>query len=152
MDKTALVISTLDTKGDETLYLKEKLERIGLHTRVMDIAMGGEGAFVADIPSDMVAQADGSRIEAIRRSKDRTQNTRWITRGASKIAQKLLAEQKIDAVIGIGGAPRSLLGTYGMRRVPLRFSQKKGSCNPAFSRGLAPVNGARGNGRFPSGI
>ena len=121
MDKTALVISTLDTKGDETLYLKEKLERIGLHTRVMDIAMGGEGAFVADIPSDMVAQADGSRIEAIRRSKDRTQNTRWITRGASKIAQKLLAEQKIDAVIGIGGSTGSLMATDVMRSLPFGF-------------------------------
>ncbi len=121
MDKTALIISTLDTKGDETLYLKEKLESIGLGTRVMDIAMGGEGTFVADIPSDMVAQVCGSSIEEIRRSKDRTRNTQWITKGASKIAQTLLTEQKIDAVIGIGGSTGSLMATDVMRSLPFGF-------------------------------
>jgi uncharacterized protein (UPF0261 family) len=38
MPKSVLVISTLDTKEQETLYLKDKLSAIGLSPILMDIS------------------------------------------------------------------------------------------------------------------
>ena len=45
MPKSVLVISTLDTKGKETLYLKDKLSAIGLAPILMDIS--GRGSDIA---------------------------------------------------------------------------------------------------------
>jgi len=47
MPKSVLLISTLDTKGQETLYLKDKLSAIGLAPVVMDIS--GRGSDMAGI-------------------------------------------------------------------------------------------------------
>ena len=66
MSKTILIISTLDTKGEETLYLRAKLEELGLKPLLMDISMGGQVSLQADIAAGRVAAAGGSRIEKIR--------------------------------------------------------------------------------------
>jgi uncharacterized protein (UPF0261 family) len=71
MPKTVLIISTLNTKREETLYLKEQVEALELKALLMDISMRGDGAPEADILPDRVAKAGGSRFEDIRQSKDR---------------------------------------------------------------------------------
>ena len=48
MQKTILIISTLNTKREETLYLKEQVESLGLKAMLMDISMRGDGASQAD--------------------------------------------------------------------------------------------------------
>lgn len=65
MPKTVLIISTLDTKGPETLYLKQKLEAVGLGTIVMDLSMRGESPWTPDITPDRVAVAGGSSLSDV---------------------------------------------------------------------------------------
>jgi len=66
MQKTVLIISTLNTKREETLYLKEQVESLGVKALLMDISMRGDGDSEADILPDRVAEAGGSRFEDIR--------------------------------------------------------------------------------------
>ena len=67
MPQTVLVISTLDTKGAETRYLKEKTEAIGLQTLVMDLSMGGEGTWAgATWQAPWMKRVKGRALSAVR--------------------------------------------------------------------------------------
>ncbi len=119
MQKSVLIISTLDTKGDETLYLRDKIQHLGLKPVLMDISMRkGKDSSQADISSDSVAASGGSSIEKIHASADRSKNTDIVISGASKIANTLFNEGKINGIIGIGGSTGSLMGTDVMRSLP----------------------------------
>ena len=95
MTKTILIISTLNTKGEETFYLKDKIEEHGLKTLLLDISMRGDQNSNADITPDRVAAAGGSSFEEIRSSKDRARITNITIAGAANIAKKLQEEEKI---------------------------------------------------------
>ncbi|WP_207683782.1 Tm-1-like ATP-binding domain-containing protein [Desulfonema magnum] len=62
-----LIISTLDTKGKETLYLKDRIQNLGLTPLLMDISMrkGTAASFRTDISPDRVASVGGSSFEAM---------------------------------------------------------------------------------------
>ncbi len=92
MEKTVLIISTLDTKGEETYYLRDKIESLGLKPLLMDISMRGEGPTRADITPEKVAKAGGSSIEEISASKERSRITNITIAGASRIAGEYFVE------------------------------------------------------------
>jgi uncharacterized protein (UPF0261 family) len=121
MKKTVLVISTLNTKAEETFYLRDKIKELGLKPLLMDISMRGDQKSDADITSDRVAAAGGSSFEEIRSSKDRARITNITTSGAANIAKQLQAEQKINGITGMGGATGSLMITDVMRTLPFGF-------------------------------
>jgi uncharacterized protein (UPF0261 family) len=121
MIKTVLIISTLDTKGEETFYLKNKLEALGTQTLLMDISMRGDGTSKADFAPDRVAAAAGSAFNEISSSKDRARITNIFIAGASTIAGQLQQEDKIHGVTGLGGATGSLMVTEVMRSLPFGF-------------------------------
>lgn len=118
MEKTILIISTMDTKGEETLYLMEQIENLRLKTLLMDISMRGEAHPRADISPERVASAAGSTPEQIRNSGNRSRVTSIITTGATKVARDLWTGRKIHGVIGLGGSTGSLMATDVMRALP----------------------------------
>ncbi|MEM2082541.1 MAG: Tm-1-like ATP-binding domain-containing protein, partial [Candidatus Bathyarchaeia archaeon] len=66
LDKTVLIIATLDTKGEEVGYIKERLESKGKRVLVMDSGTRGVPIGVkADIPREDVAKAAGHDIREI---------------------------------------------------------------------------------------
>lgn len=121
MKNTVLIISTLNTKREETLYLKQQVEALGLTVLLMDISMRGDGNTEADILPDRVAEAGGSRFEDIRQSKDRAHITNITIAGASAIAKQLQGDGKIQGVTGMGGATGTLMVTEVMRALPFGF-------------------------------
>lgn len=118
MPKSVLVISTLDTKGQETLYLKDKLSAIGLEPILMDISGRGSDIAGIDIPAARVAEAGGGSFEEIQSSRDRTRITNIMMAGGSRLAADLLAGRKLDGVIALGGSTGSLMGSEVMRSLP----------------------------------
>jgi len=118
MKKSVLVISTIDTKGQETLYLKEKLSAIGLAPILMDISGRGSDIAGIDIPAARVAEAGGGSFEEIQSSRDRTRITNIMMAGGSRLAADLLAGGKLDGAIALGGSTGSLMGTEVMRSLP----------------------------------
>ncbi|MFC1880083.1 Tm-1-like ATP-binding domain-containing protein [Thermodesulfobacteriota bacterium] len=118
MKKSVLVISTLDTKGQETLYLKDKLSAIGLAPVVMDISGRGSDIAGIEVPAARVAGAGGGDFEEMQSSRDRTRITNIMMAGGSRIATELLAEGKLDGVIALGGSTGSLMGSEIMRALP----------------------------------
>ena len=123
MKKTVLVISTLDTKGQETLYLKGKLSAIGLAPILMDISGRGSDIPGIDIPAARVAEAGGGSFDEIQNSRDRTRITNTMMAGGSHLAKKLLKDGKLNGVIGIGGSTGSLMATEIMRSLPFGIAK-----------------------------
>ncbi|MEE4261665.1 MAG: Tm-1-like ATP-binding domain-containing protein [Desulfobacteraceae bacterium] len=118
MPKSVLVISTLDTKGQETLYLKNKLSAIGLSPVLMDISGRGSDIAGIEVPAARVAEAGGGDFEEMQNSRDRTRITNIMMAGGARIAADLLAEGKLTGVIALGGSTGSLMGSEIMRSLP----------------------------------
>jgi uncharacterized protein (UPF0261 family) len=118
MPKSVLIISTLDTKGQETLYLRNKLSAIGLAPLLMDISGRGSDIAGIDIPAARVAEAGGGSFEEIQSSRDRTRITNIMMAGGSRIAAELLTQGKLDGVIALGGSTGSLMASEVMRSLP----------------------------------
>ena len=117
MEKVILLLSTLDTKGPETLYLKDCIVREGAKCLLLDMSMSGEYPG-ADIGSAETARAGGGDIEEIRSSRERKRITRQMISGATKIAVDYLHSGKLAGVIGLGGSTGSLMATEVMRALP----------------------------------
>lgn len=117
--KTILIVSTLNTKGAETFYLRDIISRLGAAPVVLDISMRpSEGTAAADISPDEVARAAGSTMEEILASSERAKNTAIMTSGAVITALGMLKEGRLDGIIGIGGSTGSLMATDVMRALP----------------------------------
>jgi uncharacterized protein (UPF0261 family) len=116
--KSVLILSTLDTKREETRYLKYKFKEIGVLPLLMDLSMRGKERSHAELTPSDVATAGGSTIEEINRSQERSTITEIIIEGATKIAKDLYAAGKISGVMAIGGSTGSLMATDVMRALP----------------------------------
>lgn len=117
MERVALLLSTLDTKGPETFYLKNAITNRGCACSILDMSMSGEYSG-ADITSSETARAAGVDIEEIRLSKERKKITRQMIDGATRITTGLFQSGRLSGVIGLGGSTGSLMATDVMRALP----------------------------------
>ena len=113
-----LLISTLDTKREPALYLKNKIKENGIDVKLMDISMGKHNYTDAEIPASEVARYGGSTIEEINNSKERAKITQIMTEGAKKIANDLYKNGKISGVVGLGGSTGTLIISDVMKSLP----------------------------------
>lgn len=118
MPKHIVVLSTLDTKGEEAAYLKGLIEARGFKAILMDTSIGGEPAVPPDISSDKVAEAGGGNIHDIRASRNTGAVTPVMIKGASLKALELLARGRLDGIISFGGASNTTSATTVMKALP----------------------------------
>jgi uncharacterized protein (UPF0261 family) len=118
MPQTILLISTMNTKAEETLYLRQRIEARRVGVKIMDLSMGGVSRGRSEITAGQVAKAGGSSITAVRASRERAKITAIMTAGATKVAARLWARGEVQAVVGLGGSTGSLMATDVMRALP----------------------------------
>jgi uncharacterized protein (UPF0261 family) len=118
MKKCILILATLDTKAEETEYLRQKIERLGLEPLLMDLSLQGSARSVADLTPEQLAEAAGTRVEALRGTSERSKITTTVTQGASRLAVELYGAGKIHGIIALGGSTGSLMATEAMRALP----------------------------------
>jgi len=130
MPKTIVIPVTLDTKGDETEYVKGEIERKGHNTIVIDVGVLGKPLIEADITREEVAQAGGSSlrelVEAAEKGADRTEGTNVMIKGVQKIVKELHAAGKLDGIISLGGSTGAALGTSAMSVLPIGVPSRHG--------------------------
>jgi uncharacterized protein (UPF0261 family) len=117
MDRVILVLSTLDTKGPETFFLRDRIRDLGASPVLLDFSMSA-AASEADIPSSEVARAAGADITEIRASRERKKITRLMINGAIKLAGDLHRTGRLAGLVGLGGSTGSLMATDVMRGLP----------------------------------
>lgn len=118
MEHRILILGSFDTKSEELLYLKDRIEEAGCAALTVDTSMGGEAAVRVDHASAQVANEGGASIEEIRNSRDTRWTTEVMTRGASKLALRLFREGRVGGIVAIGGASNTGLSTQVMGALP----------------------------------
>lgn len=114
-----LLIGTLDTKGAEFGYVRDRLQALGVPTLLADVGVLNEPGIVPDIRRNEIYSLGGTSFEEVRRTADRGQAMTVAAKGAARLAEKLYREGRITGVLGLGGSAGSTIATAAMRALPL---------------------------------
>ncbi|MBN2034586.1 MAG: Tm-1-like ATP-binding domain-containing protein, partial [Deltaproteobacteria bacterium] len=118
MPKHIVILSTLDTKGEEAGYLKALIDSQGFNTILIDTSIGGEATINPDISSEEVAAAGGGNIRDIRASRNTGEVTPIMIKGAGLKVLQLLSDGKLDGIVSFGGASNTTSATTIMKELP----------------------------------
>lgn len=118
---TIALLSSLDTRFEETLYAKKLMEQHGLTVILIDISMGEHRESPAEYSCVDVAREAGVSFDVIRNAKSTSEPMGHMIKGATKIIQMLYEKRLIQAVAGLGGASSSTFFSWVMRRLPFGF-------------------------------
>jgi len=119
--KTIIILATLDTKGIETQYVREQIEKLGEKALVVDVGVVGHPATKADITRQEVAEAGGTPLNTLLEKPDREVAAPIMAEGATKIITKLVDEGKVHGILSMGGTQGTTLATKVMRALPYGF-------------------------------
>lgn len=118
MKKTIVLVGTLDTKGEEYAYVRDKIIELGCQVIVVDAGVLGAPLFQPDITREQVARAAGMKMEDIM-TLGEGEAIQTMTRGATQIAHELYRSGKLDGILSAGGSMGTSLGTAIMRTLPV---------------------------------
>jgi uncharacterized protein (UPF0261 family) len=119
MNKKAVLVGSLDTKGPEFKYVKDILESLGLETIMIDTGVLGAPLFIPDISSDKVIKAGGMNLAELRSEQDRGKAVAAITKGIHVVVKELEHEGSIGGIFGMGGTAGTTVGAAAMKAVPV---------------------------------
>lgn len=141
---TVLLIGTLDTKGPETAYLRDRVREHNCKTLVLDSGILGEAVGIeADFDRRQVAEAAGTNIDALRAAGSRGKAVEGMLEGVRKITLELLNEGKIHGAVALGGAEGSVLAAAAMKELPIGFPKLIVSPIASGHRRFGPFVGIR---------
>jgi uncharacterized protein (UPF0261 family) len=115
---TILVIGTLDTKGAEVAYVRDLITARGHFAVVLDAGVHPP-SLQSDIEASRVAEAGGEDLETLRAAGDRARALEVMCAGAAALAPEILASERFDGVIGLGGSGGTAIATAAMRALPI---------------------------------
>jgi uncharacterized protein (UPF0261 family) len=117
--RTVVLVGTLDTKGLEYAYLRDRLLQLDVDVIVVDVGIVGDPLCEPDVTRDEVAASIGADVAALAAAGDRGVAVETMAQGASEIVARLHAEGRLDAVGALGGSGGSAIATTAMRRLPI---------------------------------
>ncbi|SDF71098.1 Tm-1-like ATP-binding domain-containing protein [Sporolituus thermophilus] len=119
MDKSVLILGTLDTKGHEFKYLKDIIESTGVKTLVINAGIKGAPVFTPDISSAEVARAGGMELSELIARDDRGLAIDVMMKGAVNVVTGLYRQGKVAGIISLGGTAGTTIGTAAMQALPV---------------------------------
>jgi uncharacterized protein (UPF0261 family) len=119
--KTIALIGTLDTKGEEFAFLRERIQEAGLGTVVIDVGVLGRPLFEPDISRIEVAAAANEDLASLQSSGDRGRGVTAMSLGATAVLRRLFEQQSIHGVVSLGGSAGTTIATAAMRALPFGF-------------------------------
>jgi uncharacterized protein (UPF0261 family) len=114
-----LVVGTLDTKGNEVRFLRDRLLAAGLVPTVVDIGVLGPPAFQPDVPREEIARAAGESIPELAAAEDRGRATAAMHRGLAAWVRERRKRGLREGMMAIGGSAGTAIATAGMRELPI---------------------------------
>ena len=115
------VLATLDTKGVEADFIRQHLEKLGCSVWFVDIGVVDPPTVVPHLTREQVADAAGVSMHTLLENPTRQEASEVMVRGASALLQAMVAQGKIDGVVGLGGTQGTPNCTSIMRSLPYGF-------------------------------
>jgi len=114
-----LLVGTADTKADELLFLRGRIEAGGGEVLLMDVGVLGAAPFAAEITGAEVATAAGTTTAALAAPGDENTAMAGMARGAARLARSLHAAGRIDGLLALGGTMGTDLALDAAAALPL---------------------------------
>ncbi|MBP3960283.1 Tm-1-like ATP-binding domain-containing protein [Gemmata sp. G18] len=116
---SVLLVGTLDTKGAEFAYVRDRLQRAGVSVLVADAGVLAPPAFVPDISREAVFTAAGTNHAQVKTAADRGRAVELAAKGVAKLAADLHKRGELSGVLGLGGSAGTTIATAAMRALPV---------------------------------
>jgi uncharacterized protein (UPF0261 family) len=116
---TVVLLGTLDTKGKEYDFLRDRVREHGVDVVLIDAGIMGEPLAEPDVTREEVAAAAGADVHALAAAGDRGVAVETMAEGAAAVVSRLHAEGRLDGILGLGGSGNSALVTQAMRALPI---------------------------------
>jgi len=118
--KHVLLIGTLDTKGPEVAYVRDRVRALGVEPIVADSGILGEPLdIVPDVPRAEVAALAGTTIDALRNAGTRGKAVHGMLPGLRRLALDLYKAGRLHGAAALGGAEGAVLGASAMMGLPI---------------------------------
>jgi uncharacterized protein (UPF0261 family) len=112
-----LLIGTLDTKGEEYAFLRDRLALGGVEAIVADCGtVDPPRGIEPDIPREAVLAETGIELASL---TDRGTAVGAMADAAAALARRLHGEGRIDGVLAAGGSGNTAIATAAMRALPV---------------------------------
>ena len=118
-ERTVLLIGTLDTKGEEFAFLRDRLESADVGVLLADVGTLELPAATADFTREQVAAESGVDVEALRAGGDRGSAISAMAGAAAALARRLYDEGLIHGVLSAGGSGNTAIATAAMQALPV---------------------------------
>lgn len=113
------LLATLDTKGQEAAFVRERLQALGVSVVLVDTGCLGAPAIAADVPREQVFRAADADHGQIAAANDRGSAVALAAAGAAKIVVEAHRAGRVSGVLALGGSAGTTIGTAAMRALPL---------------------------------
>jgi uncharacterized protein (UPF0261 family) len=142
--RTVLIIVTLDTKGEEAKYLRQRIVEEGLNVLIMDSSILGEPkGLMPDIPASEIARAGGFTREQLRQKGSRGACVDEMLKGVRAMVSRLHQEGRIHGAISLGGGIGGIMAASAMQVLPPGFPKLLVTPLASGSRPFGPFVGIR---------
>jgi len=118
-DKTVVLIGTLDTKGAEYQYLRQRLQLAGVQVLLVDVGTLEPPLTQPDISRQEVGDAIGVDVGALAAARDRGAAVTAMADAAASLVRRLHQEGRCDGVLAAGGSGNTAIATRAMRALPV---------------------------------
>jgi uncharacterized protein (UPF0261 family) len=116
---TVVLVGTLDTKGIEYGFMRDRLREAGVDVLLVDAGVMGEPLVEPDVTREEVASAAGVDHAELVRAADRGAAVDAMGRGAAAVLQRLHGEGRLDGAAAVGGSGNSSIAAQAMRDLPV---------------------------------
>ncbi|MEA5367393.1 Tm-1-like ATP-binding domain-containing protein [Amycolatopsis sp., V23-08] len=115
---TVVLLGTLDTKGAEYAWLRERLAGHGVDVLTVD-AGSFSASPLADVSSDEVIAAAGGDAGQLRDRRDRGEMMTVLAAGAAAVVRDLHGQGRLHGLLAVGGSGGSSVAAPAMQALPV---------------------------------
>lgn len=116
---TIALLGTLDTKGAEYAFVRDRLVEAGMDVVVIDTGVLESNALSADIDRSTVAAAGGADVGELATANDRGAAVSAMAEGAARVMADLHASGRVDGALALGGTGGTSIAARAFRELPL---------------------------------
>jgi uncharacterized protein (UPF0261 family) len=136
MNNLAVILVMAEEKWHEADFLRREIESRGLETMMLDMGLLGQPQGHCDITREEVILASGRNSDEVALITDRGQRMPIMKEGGRRKVVELYSQGRLSAVISLGGATGTQMGTSIMKALPFGVP-KFALSSTASLRGLA---------------
>ena len=116
---TVLLLGTLDTKGFEYAYLRDRLLADDVDVLVVDVGVNEPTGITPDLTRHDVAGSVGADVDSLAAAADRGRAVAAMTEAAAAFVSKLHGEGRFDGILAAGGSGGTAIATRAMQSLPV---------------------------------